>query len=299
MTIGKRLGNLVLLLLLASSLKALENESAPNALATMLSEGAKYCEKLKTAAFKYFCLEHVSETLSDPTGHRHKNVYRYDYQIIGKDGKASEQRTLLFENGNQRHLEKAQLSTRVFSYYSFYLPFFLLAKENQAKYIYQLQAVQRINGIEVQGIKVVLNELAGGPVLDGQVWLDTTDFSVIKIEINPRYFAGFEQLREQAMKAGAELTLSDVHWYELKRNGIRFPSRTEIREIYNMSGSPPGSGRSGSRGLKGLSGIMDSSGDWNSSRQRWKFDRSRTVFSYSQHRFSNVEMEYSAQALED
>jgi hypothetical protein len=296
---GKRLGSLVILVLLASLLRALENENDPHALATMLDEAAKYCEKLKTTAFKYFCLEHVSETLSDPTGHRHKNVYRYDYQIIGKDEKASEQRTLLFENGNQRHLEKAQLSTRVFSYYSFYLPVFLLAKNNQAKYIYQLQAVQRINGIEVRGIKVVLNELADGPVVDGQVWLDTTDFSVIKIEINSRYFAGFQQLREQAMKAGADLTLSDVHWYELKRNGIRFPSRTEIREIYNMSGSPPGSGRSGASGLKGLGGLMDSRGDWNSSTQRWKFDRSRTVFSYSQHRFYNVEMEYSAQPLKD
>lgn len=296
---GKRLGSLVILVLLASLLRALEKESDPHALATMLGEGAKYCEKLKTAAFKYFCLEHVSETLSDPTGHRHKNVYHYDYQIIGKEGKASEQRTLLFENGNQRHLEKAQLATRIFSYYSFYLPIFLLAKENQAKYNYQLQAMQKINGRKAQGIKVVLKELAGGPVVDGQIWLDTTDFSVIKIELNPRYFAGFEQLQQEAMKMGAILTLSDVHWYEVKRNGLRFPSQTEIREIYSMCGLPPGSRSLGARGIRGLAELNGSGGDWNSSTQRWGFDRSRTVFSYSQHRFSNVEMEYSAQPLKD
>jgi hypothetical protein len=296
---GKRLGSLVILLLLTSSVRAMDNESDPHTLATMLGEAAKYCEKLKSTAFKYFCLEHVSETLSDPMGHRRKNVYHYDYQIIGKEGKASEQRTLLFENGNQRHLEKAQLSTRIFSYYSFYMPVFLLAKENQAKYNYQLQAVQKINGREAQGIKVVLRELADGPILDGQVWLDTTDFSVIKIEVNTRYFAGFEQLQKQAMKAGADLNLSDVHWYEVRRNGIRFPSRTEIREIYVMNGLPPGSGRSGASGSLGSIGINGWSGDWNSSSHRWEFDRSRTVFSYSRHRFFNVEMEYSVQPLQD
>jgi hypothetical protein len=174
-----------------------------------------------------------------------------------------------------------------------------LAKENQGKYEYHMQEAEMMGGIKTQAIKVVLKELAGGPMIDGQVWLDTSDFSVIKIDLNPRYFAGFEQLQQEAMKTGAILTLSDVHWYELKRNGMRFPSKTEIREIYSMSGLPPGSRHSGARGLRGLAELSASGGDWNSAAQRWEFDRSRTVFSYSQHRFSNVEMEYSAQPLED
>jgi hypothetical protein len=295
----KHLVSLAIPLILISSIRAAENESHANDLPAMLAAGAAYCQKLKNAAFSYFCLEQVSETLADPVGHRHKNVYHYDYQIIGKNGKASERRTLIFKNGKEEHEENARLSTRIFSYYSFYLPIFLLAEENQDKYEYHLQAVETIDGINAQAIKVVLKELAGGPVVDGQVWLDTTDFSVIKIEVNPRYFAGFEQLQKQAMKAGADLNLSDVHWYEVRRNGIRFPSRTEIREIYAMNGLPPGSGRSGASGSLGPIGINGWSGDWNSSSHRWEFDRSRTVFSYSRHRFFNVEMEYSVQPLQD
>ncbi|MBN2399711.1 MAG: hypothetical protein JXI33_05150 [Candidatus Aminicenantes bacterium] len=294
---AKHVGWLVTLLLLATGLGALEKKNSPDTLTLLLGKAAMYCEKLKTTAFKYFCLEQVNETLADSTGRRQKNVYRYDYQIIAKDGKISEQRTLLFENGKKRHLQKAKLPTRIFSYYSFHLPVFLLAKENQSKFNYQLQAVQMVSGSKAWGIKVVLKELAGGPMVDGQIWLDAKDYSVIKIELNPRYFARFEQLQKEAMKAGAILTLSDVHWYELKRNGIRFPSQTEIREIYTMSGPPPGRGRSGARGIKGLAGESAASGNWDSSAQHWKFDRSKTVFTYSQHRFFNVDMEYSAQPL--
>ncbi|MBN2344948.1 MAG: hypothetical protein JXO51_01060 [Candidatus Aminicenantes bacterium] len=289
----KHVCGLVLLMLATSGTRTLGSETEASTLATMLRGAAAYCEKLKKAAFKYVCLEQVTETMGDPTGKKSKNVYEYDYQILWKEGKANERRILIRENGEPRHVENAQLTTRIFSYYSFYLPVFLLARENQDKYDYQLQPAQEGDGENVRVLTATLKEFSGGAAVDGRIWLDGADFSVIQIEMNPRYFSGFEHLQKQALKMGATLTLSDIHRYDLARNGIRFPSRTEIRETYLMSGPPPGSHSSSPRKISDFSRMSGGSGVWDSASQRWEFDRSRTVFDYSRHRFFEVDMEYS------
>jgi hypothetical protein len=289
----KLLRGLVFLMLAALIMEALGSGTEASALATMLRGAAAYCEKLKKAAFKYVCLEQVTETVGDPMGEKRKNVYEYDYQILWKEGKASERRILVRENGDPRHVEDARLATRIFSYYSFYLPVFLLARENQDKYDYQLQPAQEGDGENALVLTATLREFAGGAAVDGRIWLDGSDFSVTKIEMNPRYFSGFEHLRKQALKMGATLKLSDVHEYALMRDGIRFPSRTEIRETYLMSGPPPGSRSSSPQKISDFGKMAGGGGDWNSASQHWEFDRSRTVFSYSRHRFFEVGTEYS------
>jgi hypothetical protein len=63
------------------------------------------------------------------------------------------------------------------------------------------------------------------------VWVDEQDGSVVKIELDPRSLRGIDMLQEAARRKGGALKVTDIHWYEVRSNNIRFPSKTEISEI--------------------------------------------------------------------
>jgi hypothetical protein len=204
-------------------------------LPTILKNSADYCERLNKAAFRCLCMETVKETIKDQGGKSRKKSFLYDYQVVGKGGKIEETRSLIEVNGEPVTPQKnAKLETEFYSRFSIYAPIFLLARENQEKYNYRLVKKERIKGVKTWVLEVEPLDKRGVSIF-GRIWLDQKDFSVICIEINPEAMGGVQKQLENAGKIGAKLLMSDTHWYEVARAGIRFPSRTEISEKYKFS----------------------------------------------------------------
>jgi hypothetical protein len=189
-----------------------------------------------------------------------KKYFIYDYQIILKNGKITESRTLIREKNKKVNIRNAPLKTRFSSEHSFYMPL-IFARENQDMYRYALLREQRIKGIKTYKISVEPKSPEAGDVAHGLAWVSREDGSVVAIRVHPRSFKGAEKLRKTAMESGYDLMLTDEHLYLKERDGIRFPTQTIISEGY-------------------ISTI--------SSRRRG-FTNAYTRFTFTKYRFFNVE----------
>ncbi len=279
---------------------------------TILKNSAEYCERLKIAAFHFICLENVKETIKDQKGNRDKTTFLYDYQLFGRDGNAEESRTLKQIDGVSQPAQKnARLGTEFYSQWSVYAPIFLLARENQEKFRYQIIKKERIKGIKtwVLDVEPLVDK---GIIIHGRIWLDQKDFSVLCIEINPGALGGYQKQLENARSLGAKLWLTDTHWYEVRHDGLRFPSRTEFYERYHFDGkrifnnlhsTTRGSITTG-WGPEGVltspeistrsafsSEISTEAASSISGQNGWVWDRSETSFTYNHYYFFQVRMD--------
>ena len=152
------------------------------------------------------------------------------------------------------------------------MPISMLAKENQAKYRYRLLDRRTSAGRTLYKVSVEPKE-EGVMIKDsnyGLVWIDEEDGSVYKIELDPNSLGGLKQLIKLARHKRHRLKVSDVHWYEVQRKGIRFPSKTEI---------------------------ICSFLDWDQVKKMWERLRSDaleqvgTVFEYNKYQFFNVNVD--------
>jgi hypothetical protein len=107
----------------------------------------------------------------------------------------------------------------------------MLGRENQKKYRYQLLSKEKIGNVETYKLSVDPEKKGVGAINHGVVWVDVKDGSVVKIELNPRSLMGIRTLMANARRKGTKIRVTDTHWYEVKKNRIRFPSKTEIRGI--------------------------------------------------------------------
>lgn len=210
-----------------------------NSLEAILDQSANYCEKLKKATFYFTCKEEIFDFYSIEGKKVKENVYRYDYQILMEEkGKMTENRSLIKNNhsGKKRKKKKRQkdefVLTNFYSNYPFLLPVTLVGKENRMRHRYELLSREKINGRETFKIGVTPVNKESNTINHGVIWVDSKDGSIAKIELNPRSLKGFEKVKNRAVKKNASLKLTDIHFYEVKKSGIRFPSRTEMRLIY-------------------------------------------------------------------
>jgi hypothetical protein len=218
---------------------AVNNESDP-ALIALLAKGAAYAEKLKKTAFGFFCREEVTEEnfkrISVEKYSRHS--WTYDYQIIARDGRITENRVLLKKNRESSHQEKAQLETAFRSFYSFFMPVTLLAGEKQHLYQYQLLGKEKINKIKVWRIAAVRRD----PSLSipwGEVWVDEEDGAVLKIQLEQTSIIGFERLAEKLAEQRFLPVITTIHEYNIEKNQIRFPGKTTFIERHKMIWGDP------------------------------------------------------------
>ena len=98
----------------------------------------------------------------------------------------------------------------------------------------------------------------------GKIWIDTTDFSLLKIEANPRSIPGFSQLNQLAKNLQTKLYLSLETEFEEIHNGIRFPTKVHMLEKYKG-----GRHISRHRGSKG-------------------WERKRITFEYNNYQFNDL-----------
>ena len=230
-----------------------ENDQAK--LKEILEKTADYCERLKKMALHFVCHENIDEkiftykrvetvssdqfrsaTSSSRVSLRLKkkkdNSYVYDYQMIKKGGKKEEKRTLLKENKKEKHEENAELKIQRFkAKYLVYGPIGFLSSSWQSQFIYEITGTEDIEGKKTIIISASPKEEREENYYSGKIWVAENDFSILKIEWDPKYIKGYGE--EVSSAAGTlERTLNWVVYYEVEKNGVRFPSRQLIEEIY-------------------------------------------------------------------
>lgn len=253
-----------------------------------LERAGEYCDLLKRKAFHFICREEVTEDILKrnvqdfrPSANYDRNTWLYDYQIVLQDGKIGENRILLRKNRKNLHRENVKLENRFRSLYSFYLPVTLLAREKRELYRYSFMGRERMKKRPVMQVAVdPLDEK--GNLAHGEVWIDTESGAVLKISLNQRSIKGVKEMEKKAAEQGAELNITDNHYYFEEREGVRFPTATEIFERYVSRFKPAQTGPVNS---------YSSAPTYSVSVGHAEFELSRTYIKYSDYRFFDVSVQ--------
>ena len=259
--------------------------AADPALAALLDKAAANAEKLRNAAFHFFCREKVTEDNFGPDSRFDRNASRsywvYDYQIIGQDEKITENRVLLEKNRKRARRDNAQLETAFRSFYPFYMPVRMLAADKQ--YLYRYRSLGRKK--KTWHIAAERGDPAL-PVPAGEIWVNEESGAVLKIQIEQSTIVGFDKISAAAKKMGLRPEIITIHEYDVEENGIRFPSRTIFIERYNSDSEP----------TRKWSDLVPT-GKWGDTVQMGRgfksVERSRTYFEYDEYRFFSVSLSVS------
>jgi len=224
-----------------------------NDLNQILDKCAQYCEKLSHSALYFVCTEKVEEMIRKPQEsashsfrtfggttyqvygglHTERHTYVYDYQLIRKQGIIKESRILLKEDGKKKHEENAPLKTERFYYkHVIFGPTGLLSRKAQLKHAFQIIKHGKFNKEQVVVIRATPKNEKGISHLYGDVWISRDNFRILKIEWNQQSLQDYEKMKEVAEQSNAVPKTILISEYGYEHNGIQFPSKYTIKEIY-------------------------------------------------------------------
>jgi len=213
----------------------------------LLDRAANYCDKLSQSTLYFVCREQVEEWLypnstSNRTwygqsifvGVREIYKYIYDYQLIrDPGGSIRESRTLLEDNGKKVRLPNAPLKTLTFTHaYVVMGPLGLLSRDRQADYDFRFVRQEKVGGEKAVAVEAVPKPGLHPDCLTGTVWLRLEDAAVLKIQWNPSSMNNYEGVEDRARNLKMTPSLLMTSEYAFEKNGIRFPSRYTVKEIY-------------------------------------------------------------------
>jgi len=214
----------------------------------ILEKCGDYCHRLANSALDFVCIEKIKEEmffhpqmLVSQGGARYssvgrttrKNVYVYDYQLIRKKLQIKESRILLEENGKKKNEKDAELKTHLFGHENIIFgPVGLLSEFWQQYYDYRIIKREKLKGDRVIVIEAIPIHYLQTDNLFGKVWVREGDFSIMKIEWEPKSLKNYELIEDNAKKLNAEPLIKLFSEYAFEKNGIRFPSRYLITETY-------------------------------------------------------------------
>jgi len=205
---------------------------------TVILDGAAgYCEKLRQAAFHYFCTEKVVETngwIHYDRKYNRVGKFTFDYQLLKKKNEIQEQRKLISKKKKHENEESALATLKAFflAEKAVFAPIDMFARERQMFYEYRFIAHEKLKGVRCAVIEVLPRSREGARYVSGQAWIDTADHSVLKIKVNPRSVVGYEKLQAIARNLTAKLFLTLEISFEQVHAGLRFPDAIVIREMY-------------------------------------------------------------------
>lgn len=217
----------------------------------VLAGCANYCEKLSRAALDFTCRENIKEEFYQGssaalTSARPRETietiplsakvfeYEYDYQLIRKNGEISETRILLKENGEIKNIKNAPLKTkRFYSKRPIFGPVGILGLEQQNLYQFKIKKHEQIDGRDLVVIEAKPRKKSKENPNFGEFWIDTEDYSIIQFTVEQDSLAGFKRPRNPRIKPQYVVT----HYYNIQKNGLRFPSKTVFQENYTYRGN--------------------------------------------------------------
>jgi hypothetical protein len=238
-------------------------ETKTSELRRILDLGAAYCDKLNGAVLNFVCRERIQENVAEVNprqgvvaiaasggtytvrsmpvlfGRDKRQKLVYDYQLIhDRDGRLTETRTLLEEDGKTVSVPNAPLKTRVFEHKCVVLgPIGLLGRDQQDGFDYELVKETKYRREPVDVIKTVPKTENTANRLFGTIWARKSDGAVMKIEWEQASLGNYQQALEIAKFLGAEPKIEFASEYEFEKNGLLFPSRYSIKETYHKRGA--------------------------------------------------------------
>ncbi len=216
----------------------------------------EYCERVKKMALFYICQENiidienffrgVSPALGMQKEERIFNLrrvkrqtYRYDYQLIKKGDDFLEQRILLEKNGKKKLQENVNLShLKYYSQYLIFGPVGFLSQSWQNHFTYSLIGEDMINGEPATIIQADPKESRLDNYSFGRIWINK-NFQIVRVEWEP---ASIQNYEDEILISRLGPFHKKVVWiadYTVEKNGVRFPSRQFVQEIF-FRNSPDG-----------------------------------------------------------
>ncbi len=215
----------------------------------ILRSTGEYCERVKNIAFYYICQENIvdienffsgtSRALGMQREERAFNIrrvkrqtYTYDYQLIREGDDLSEQRIMLEKNGKKKHRENADLShLKYYSQYLIFGPVGFLSRYWQNHFTYSLIGEDTIGGEPVFIIQAEPREVRLDNYNIGRIWINE-DFQIVRLEWEPASIQNYEDeiliLQQRPFQKKVVWTVD----YTVEKNGVRFPGRQLIQEIF-------------------------------------------------------------------
>ncbi len=230
----------------------------------VLDKSAEYCMKLTESALYYICDEEIREksnrlkapnqevgiippvalnnglakrgayhnplTLEDPERH----VLVYDYQLIRKEGIIKENRILMEKDGKKAILENVPHAEKLsYNLKPILVPIQILGIEQRSKFSFRLADEEKINGKSAYVLKANLRPENQGNIKRGKIWVDKSDFRIVKIEVEAEFLPGYEHILTECYLYYLKPHFKSTHYYDIDKNGILFPSKSEIRVKYS------------------------------------------------------------------
>jgi hypothetical protein len=201
-------------------------------LSNVLGKTARYCQSLRNAAFHFVCDETIVETIAKRRQnfeksrrypwHRNRTEINSQYQIIKEGDKIEEYRVK----------RSSDSRVAVFSFQNALVPLYLFSAGNQGRFNYQILKKENILKRKAFKIEIRLKG-EGRPEALAYAWVDCKDYSVLKTEFFPKAFKGYRHLQDLDKRNIENLKIDDTHYFGYQRNGLRFPSKTDIRISYS------------------------------------------------------------------
>jgi hypothetical protein len=253
----------------------LEKVEVVNELKKYLHGASEYSEKLRKKAFYFFCKEKVTiktvvpNKYEKPISSRPRpprvgdtttciKKYLFDYQLINKKGDVEEQRKLISGNFNgKENLNIKNFITSFLSERAVFGPTTLVSKERLHLFDYQILQYKKQKGHHFVILKIIPKELKNVFFKSGEIWLDTDDFTVRKLQVVLKNTEKYKKLIQFAIGMNSKLHLICEVEYDQSYRGLYFPTKVSIKEKYIRSGY-----------------------------KEW--ERSKTIFSYKDYKFFDV-----------
>jgi hypothetical protein len=219
----------------------------------ILEKTAAYCERVKSIALFYVCVEITKDKIyyyrssravkESPYGDmevvpsktltlkRTKNYsYKFDYQLIKKEEELEEQRIPLKKSRRTRG-GGGEPDVRFTAKYLVYGPVGFLSRYWQDYFDYEITGEERIGETATAVIKAAPKPGNEENRNFAKMWIDEKDGSILQIEWEPESILDYEG---KPVRALAEELETAVVWnvaYGIEKNGVRFPSRQHIQEF--------------------------------------------------------------------
>ena len=215
----------------------------------ILEETGDYCESVKNMALFYVCKEKVThvkyyyskrglERFSLSSGKlkardSRQKTFTYDYQLVKKEKELREKRILLEEDGKEKYEEDVEIRpVKYIGKYLVYGPVGFLSKYWQKRFDYEIVGEEVIDGKETIIIASSPKKEREENENYGRVWVDNKNFSILKIEYDPRSIKDYED--ELILSPIGDLK-KKVVWtvnFGIEKKGVRFPSNQHVQEYY-------------------------------------------------------------------
>lgn len=230
----------------------------------ILDKGTEYCLKLSESALYYVCHEKIREKfkrikkeegvvitlMGSPDlspnevmktdnkiltlGSTKKSIYVYDYQLIKKMGNIKERRFLMEKDGKNVNLEGVPRGTKPsYTLKPILMPIQFLSIKQRSKFSFRLAENEKINGKLAYVIEASLRKGKTENIKRGRIWIDKSNFRIVKTEIETDFVAGFEQVLAECDQYFLKPHFKSTHYYEVDKNGLLFPGKSEIRVEYS------------------------------------------------------------------